>query len=316
MKVPAGSVAVLAICLVLSPPLVAHAEYDSDFESLNAGRPLAGQDGWTRPTACVEDFLVYEYAGNGLGAPSNPIGGSKFIGALNPAGGIAGAIHSETFGSSLWTVAFDFYGRIGGLGDAGYFTIMNPAAPYLVNENMKICFKDYLGRLMVTYSLYDIDGYPITADCGFSPGPAWFWLDDATVWHRIWTTIDFATNRVTKLKIKNLATGVENDVEREDLYMRGGAAGPTYSPTAFRLTTDEYMDNPPVPCLAIDNLESREGAMGACCILDGSCRYTWEARCGELQGSYLGDAVPCDPNPCPTVPVRETTWGGLKTLYR
>jgi hypothetical protein len=35
---------------------------------------------------------------------------------------------------------------------------------------------------------------------------------------------------------------------------------------------------------------------GACCFPDGSCIYMPMSEC---QGFYMGDAVPCDPNPCP-----------------
>ncbi len=55
---------------------------------------------------------------------------------------------------------------------------------------------------------------------------------------------------------------------------------------------------------------------GACCYEDGSCAVVTRVACDEAGGLYMGDNVPCDPNPCPT-PVRESsTWGQIKANYR
>jgi hypothetical protein len=55
-----------------------------------------------------------------------------------------------------------------------------------------------------------------------------------------------------------------------------------------------------------------------CCFPDGSCQIqTGEEECAAAGGEWrpdLGDS--CDPNPCPPVPVEETTWGNIKTNYR
>ena len=54
---------------------------------------------------------------------------------------------------------------------------------------------------------------------------------------------------------------------------------------------------------------------GACCLPDGRCfatpceppapsplcPYTTAAACGEVDGTYMGDGVPCDPSPCSPV---------------
>lgn len=39
---------------------------------------------------------------------------------------------------------------------------------------------------------------------------------------------------------------------------------------------------------------------GACCLPDGSCEYVPEEFCTQAYGGdYLGDGIPCEPNPCP-----------------
>ena len=52
--------------------------------------------------------------------------------------------------------------------------------------------------------------------------------------------------------------------------------------------------------------------IGACCI-GQDCTVTTQANCG---GTYLGDGIPCDPNPCAGTPVKRTTWGQVKSLFR
>ncbi len=39
---------------------------------------------------------------------------------------------------------------------------------------------------------------------------------------------------------------------------------------------------------------------GACCFADGSCVVASQAECDALNGTYQGDGVSCDPNPCPS----------------
>ncbi|MEZ4650727.1 MAG: hypothetical protein R3E97_18485 [Candidatus Eisenbacteria bacterium] len=41
------------------------------------------------------------------------------------------------------------------------------------------------------------------------------------------------------------------------------------------------------------------GDGGACCLVDGSCSILTETECTESGGTYQGQGVLCDPNPCP-----------------
>ena len=55
---------------------------------------------------------------------------------------------------------------------------------------------------------------------------------------------------------------------------------------------------------------------GACCFADQVCNVMTRADCDGQGGMYMGDNVPCDPNPCPT-PVRESrTWGQIRSDFR
>jgi len=58
-------------------------------------------------------------------------------------------------------------------------------------------------------------------------------------------------------------------------------------------------------------------AVGACCLqpLPDGCVMVSRAQCAAVGGVYLGDWVPCIPDPCAT-PAHRTTWGRVKTIYR
>jgi hypothetical protein len=56
--------------------------------------------------------------------------------------------------------------------------------------------------------------------------------------------------------------------------------------------------------------------IGACCFPSGSCLQGTQEDCEAAGGDYVGDGVPCDPNPCDLIPAGEATWGELKSTYR
>lgn len=65
------------------------------------------------------------------------------------------------------------------------------------------------------------------------------------------------------------------------------------------------------------NLCPQPPGTGACCLDDqGACEVLTEAECIREGGEYQGTGTTCDPNPCPIVPIRDTTWGRIKTSYR
>ena len=55
---------------------------------------------------------------------------------------------------------------------------------------------------------------------------------------------------------------------------------------------------------------------GACCFAGGSCGVMALQDCERAHGSYRGDGVICVPSPCIPIPVDETTWGRVKSIFR
>jgi hypothetical protein len=55
---------------------------------------------------------------------------------------------------------------------------------------------------------------------------------------------------------------------------------------------------------------------GACCFDDGTCAILIEPVCLDEGGLFLGVDSVCEPNPCEGVPIQESTWGVIKSLYR
>jgi hypothetical protein len=55
--------------------------------------------------------------------------------------------------------------------------------------------------------------------------------------------------------------------------------------------------------------------VGACCI-GADCLIQTPAECAAQGGEYLGDDVPCDPNPCLPIAGQKTSWGRIKASYR
>ena len=63
-------------------------------------------------------------------------------------------------------------------------------------------------------------------------------------------------------------------------------------------------------------LETIGPSTGACCFASGVCLVGTLADCTAAGGTYMGDELPCDPNPCGGTPVVNTTWGQVKSSFR
>jgi hypothetical protein len=55
---------------------------------------------------------------------------------------------------------------------------------------------------------------------------------------------------------------------------------------------------------------------GACCFATRGCLVGTLADCAAVGGTYVGDGILCDPDPCTAVPVESTTWGQVKSDFR
>jgi hypothetical protein len=230
-------------CLLLAGS--ASADYVTDYEALNAnasGVILTGQDSYYIPAGTTSvDFLAYTYAGNTLGIPQNPTGGTKFIGGTGPGGTIfARAQRDVTFGAGVWTHAYDFCVVFNGTPPAanncGSFSSPPPppaAAPsdYIdlfswVTGQEGLLYKSY-------YLPYNAAGIQ-AAQPGIDPGPAWNNLA-VFAWYRATTIINYDTNQIIEVKIKDLGTNVESSfVPAGDWYLEGGSNGSTTTQAGIR----------------------------------------------------------------------------------
>lgn len=57
------------------------------------------------------------------------------------------------------------------------------------------------------------------------------------------------------------------------------------------------------------------GEPGACCRADG-CEMLSATECAAAGGSWIGEGVPCEPDPCGPVPVERVSWGRVKEVFR
>jgi len=59
--------------------------------------------------------------------------------------------------------------------------------------------------------------------------------------------------------------------------------------------------------------------IGACCLPPlplGGCVMVSAVQCAQQGGVYIGNWIPCVPDPCPATPTRGSTWGQIKTIYK
>jgi hypothetical protein len=67
--------------------------------------------------------------------------------------------------------------------------------------------------------------------------------------------------------------------------------------------------------LTVCGIAPAPGGAGACCG-SGGCEMLSATECAAAGGSWIGEGVPCDPDPCGPVPVERTSWGRVKEKYR
>jgi hypothetical protein len=56
--------------------------------------------------------------------------------------------------------------------------------------------------------------------------------------------------------------------------------------------------------------------IGACCYEEQQCTELTEEECAAIGGYLWIDGEVCDPNPCPPVATKSSTWGRIKADYR
>ena len=312
----------LSVAMLLLTAGLAMAQYQSDFESLNAsaaGVVLTGQDGFYLPAGSV-DFYAYSYLNNALGVPQNPQGGNQFVGGQGPGDGVtyARAQRDVSFGvgAGVWTIQYDLCGgTIGAIpssNNIGSFSIRYTDTA--VHEIHLISWVDpnTATALNAWYLKYDAAGLQ-DAQPGTSPGAAWSNLTP-NHWYRFWTTVDLDVNMIVEVGIVDLTTMQQSVFDPTDWFLVGGSAGAPGAPANFRFFGGG--GSTPGNFTAWDNTSIAEGTpaqTGACCLADGSCMISTQAGCA---GQYMGDGTVCNPNPCSAIPTEITTWGWIKNQYK
>ena len=100
-----------------------------------------------------------------------------------------------------------------------------------------------------------------------------------------------------------------------------------YGPVSSSLRpTAVYMGNPALAYwyptdwqwLTVDyfRVETPGPPSGACCFASGACLEGTQVNCQQAGGYYMGDGIPCEPDPCSPTAVEPSTWGRLKATYR
>jgi hypothetical protein len=159
-----------------------------------------------------------------------------------------------------------------------------------------------------------------------------------------WVQIDFGTPRTVKqLNVLAYSETSDSNLRLKDFRFEGSNDGVTYTPlhegvlqyanrhewqSFFFQNTTGYRYfrlyglsnwggyNDLYEQMIIEEWEMFESAVGACCFPTGGCLVGQEADCERAGGSYLGDDASCDPNPCESTPVENTTWGEVRSLFR
>jgi hypothetical protein len=218
------------------------AGYFSDFEGL-AGSPdgtiLTGQDAYYIPGGTDSvDWHVFTYAGNALGLPQNPDGGLQFVGGLGPGSPTFARAQRDVEypNSGQVVIQYDFAGAWLGNGDGANNLGSFSAQPY-PGAATYIHLMSWVDPIVPTnynafYLAYDASG-TAHSQPGMSPGAAWESLD-LYHWYRSYTVLDFESNRIVEVGIKDLDTGDESVFNPADWYMEGGEAGGLGLPTGFR----------------------------------------------------------------------------------
>lgn len=216
-----------------------------------------GQDGWYQPVASTPtagsiDFNVHSYAGNTLGFPANPNGGTQFAGVTGGAAplNIGRGQHANNFTAwGVGTIEWDVIGGYRGpatsaaVNNLGSFSLQNSATANFFQQIMQwpVPIPVNPTQYNINYSIFPAAGGGATVFA--SPGPAWtnipvdHWIHQSTTW-------DFASNKILSVSIQDLTAGgpvTTVDVSAMGFHLSGGLNNilgrPT--PTDIRIFTGQ-----------------------------------------------------------------------------
>jgi hypothetical protein len=226
------------------------AQYTTDFESV-AGSPggtdLTGQDAYYIPAASPlsAHYFVYTYAGNTLGVPAHPAGGgSQFVAATvagPPTNQLARAQRNVTWGPlGVWTVGFDvcpfWNAALPALDNIGSFSSQDAAGMNTAHRSFN-CLMFWTDTTTATSWSINILAFASNGTTASTFAPLSLTSLPVSVWHRVELDLDFTTNRILEVRVRNLSTGATIREYPADLFLRGGLAPALPLPAAFRLFT-------------------------------------------------------------------------------
>ncbi len=237
------------------PPTYPGTPAGVDLNPVFATPPALGTDGWYSPVAASAIYKMYTYTGNAPGFAAHPTAGGdgmiagRSAGAANP----ARAQHDIVFSQGTWTAAWDMNCLYDGVA---------PSANNLGSFSLQ---PSTTARAWQTLYNWVANATPTTWNCAFLPysatnvqaaqpgvlpDPAFGGLA-ANTWYRVSVTWSFASNKITLVKITNLATGATTSTNPTDYYLFGGATPTTQTiPTGVRFFAGGALGNH----IASDNL--------------------------------------------------------------
>lgn len=210
--------------------------YES-FTASAAGTAVVPQGSYYTPAvAGAVDGFAYTFAGNALGFPANPLGGTKFVGGTNP--GTPSLIRMQkdnAYPATVVKVEFDvcgkYAGTIPGTQNLGSFSFQDSTLARFFIALMVWVDPATCANWSQQFNVYDAAGLSIVNQ---SPGAEWAGLN-LNNWYKQEVTVNMATNQITEVAITNNTTGVRTAFAPPAWYLTGGAAPTLPAPTAFRL---------------------------------------------------------------------------------
>jgi len=218
-----------------------------------SGTVVTGQDGWYLPAAGGIDHMVYTYAGNALGVPVNPFGGTQFMGGRTANAAFARAQHDvDMSGGGLWIAEYDisisFSGVLPATLNNSSFSLQDPQA----SVQSFIALNNFDDAATATtwhahYNIYDSFGAALSdvdPGAGFNGLAVNHWYRQKTIW-------SFDTHKVMEISMTDLATATTTTFVPTDWFLNGGDSGGGLPlPTAFRAFAGGNDGN----TIALDNL--------------------------------------------------------------
>lgn len=239
-----------------------------DVSGSAVGVPLTGQLGFYVPQAGSADGRVYTYANNPLGITQNPEGGEQFVVLQRQPNAFGRVQRNVQFNQFCWTVQFDFNLSYNDVLPAANNAASVSIQPLPTRGSLVVMMNWDDVRTAESFSIRVI-GYDelgnVPSQAGIMVPNGAFRQLQANHWYRLSYRIEFASNRMSSISIRDLETGAARvtytPAPPSGYYLGGGSAlrqgfDATVFPTAIRFFAGGgfELDSISGNTLAIDNL--------------------------------------------------------------